>query len=144
MHFFAPQVHGVCHNDLSPVNLTVTYDPEPRKCLFHVVDLGAASCPALNGPAFRAAWGYAGLGDISRVSPVCNLAFGSLEAVLGHVVEPSLHPLSDMQSALYTLVFLASRSSLPWLSAALSDDLGTAIGGEFGHWGSGVWGMLCS
>jgi hypothetical protein len=123
------QNSAVHHNDIRPENVTVSFCSAPHTCLYHLVDLGAASCPALNQPSFRSTWGYTERSDLSRSTPVCNMMFGSLEAVLGSMVQPCVLPLSDMQSALYTLVYLAS-GSLPWAQAAQSGDREASVAGE--------------
>ena len=43
-----------------------------------------SSCPELNGPSFRSEWGFteAAFGyDLARLSPVCDLLFGSVESL---------------------------------------------------------------
>ena len=76
------QVSGIHHNDIRPDNITVSYSPEPSACLYHLVDLGMASCLDLNSQAFRSEWGFTGFGtDLALLSPVCDLFFGSVESL---------------------------------------------------------------
>ncbi|KAK9814784.1 hypothetical protein WJX72_011441 [[Myrmecia] bisecta] len=137
---YALMAGGVFHNDIAPRNITVTMELGIglRPGLFHLVDLGFAACAGLNNKDFQQAWSMTG--DLSRMSPVRDLMFSSLEALLDTSLTASeavdLLPLAAMQALVYTAVFLA-EATLPWARAAAREDLDAAVAGRRAAMGQG-------
>lgn len=109
-----PQVQALFHGDVCPRNITATMDLHSPDCrLFHLVDFGASCSAALDDPSFRHKYCIHEARDVSREAIMVDPSFSSLSVLQSRL----LLPFSDLESAVYTLVFLAS-GALPWAGGA--------------------------